>query len=348
MIMQEFNVAILGASGYTGVELIRILVNHPNVKISYITAEKHAGKKVSEVFPHLKGILDLKLEKLDPKKVPDDIDIVFAALPHGASAEVIHEIYKRKIKIIDLGADFRLNEGNYRKWYGDHPCSDMLEDAVYGISELNKEQIAESNLIANPGCYPTASILPLAPLLKENIVDESSIIIDSKSGISGAGRSPSLDLHFCEVSEGFKAYKVAEHRHSPEIEQHLSEYSKKDVNIIFTPHLIPIDRGIFSTIYVKTDKEYTTSELLQKLKDFYKNSHFIRIYDEGQFPNISYIRGSNFCDIGVKSIPEKKSAVIVSVIDNLVKGAAGQAVQNMNIMTDLPETTGLNLNPVYP
>ena len=348
MIMQEFNVAILGASGYTGGELIRILVNHPNVKISYITAEKHAGKKVSEVFPHLKGILDLKLEKLDPKKIPDDIDIVFAALPHGASAEVIHEIYKRKIKIIDLGADFRLNEGNYRQWYGDHPCSDILEDAVYGISELNKEQIAESNLIANPGCYPTASILPLAPLLKENIVDESSIIIDSKSGVSGAGRSPSLDLHFCEVSEGFKAYKVAEHRHSPEIEQHLSEYSKKDVNIIFTPHLIPIDRGIFSTIYVKTDKEYTTSELLQKLKDFYKNSHFIRIYDEGQFPNISYVRGSNFCDIGIKSIPEKKSAVIVSVIDNLVKGAAGQAVQNMNIMMDLPETTGLNLNPVYP
>ncbi len=348
MIMQEFNVAILGASGYTGGELIRILVNHPNVKISYITAEKHAGKKVSEVFPHLKGILDLKLEKLDPKKVPDDIDIVFAALPHGASAEVIREIYKRKIKIIDLGADFRLNEGNYRQWYGDHPCSDILEDAVYGISELKRDQIAESNLIANPGCYPTASILPLAPLLKENIVDENSIIIDSKSGVSGAGRSPSLDLHFCEVSEGFKAYKVAEHRHSPEIEQHLSEYSKKDVNIIFTPHLIPIDRGIFSTIYVKTDKEYTTSELLQKLKDFYKNSHFIRIYDEGQFPNISYIRGSNFCDIGIKSIPEKKSAVIVSVIDNLVKGAAGQAVQNMNIMMDLPETTGLNLNPVYP
>ena len=348
MIMQEFNVAILGASGYTGGELIRILVNHPNVKISYITAEKHAGKKVSEVFPHLKGILDLKLEKLDPKKVPDDIDIVFAALPHGVSAEVIHEIYKRKIKIIDLGADFRLNEGNYRQWYGDHPCSDILKDAVYGISELKREQIAESNLIANPGCYPTASILPLAPLLKENIVDESSIIIDSKSGVSGAGRSPSLDLHFCEVSEGFKAYKVAEHRHSPEIEQHLSEYSKKDVNIIFTPHLIPIDRGILSTIYVKTDKEYTTSELLQKLKDFYKNSHFIRIYDEGQFPNISYIRGSNFCDIGIKSIPEKKSAVIVSVIDNLVKGAAGQAVQNMNIMMDLPETTGLNLNPVFP
>jgi len=348
MFMQEFNVAILGASGYTGGELVRILVNHPNVKISYITAERHAGKKVSEVFPHLKGIVDLKLEKLDSKNIPDDIEIVFAALPHGTSADVIHEIYDRNVKIIDLGADFRLSEGNYRQWYGDHPCTDILKDAVYGISELYKKQIAESSLIANPGCYPTSSILPLAPLLKKNMVDESSIIIDSKSGVSGAGRSPSLDLHFCEVSEGFKAYKVAGHRHSPEIEQHLSEYSNKNVEIIFTPHLIPIDRGILSTIYVKTDKEYKTSELIQTLKQFYKGCSFIRIYDEDQFPNISYVRGSNYCDIGIKSIPEKKSAVIVSVIDNLVKGASGQAVQNMNIMMDLPETTGLNINPVYP
>lgn len=348
MIMQEYNVAILGASGYTGGELIRILVNHPNVKITYITAEKHAGKTISEVFPHLKGILDLRLEKLDPDKVPEDINIVFAALPHGASAEVLHELYKRKIKIIDLGADFRLNEGNYRQWYGDHPCTEILEDAVYGISELNRDRIAETSLIANPGCYPTSSILPLAPLIKQGVVDESSIIIDSKSGVSGAGRSPSLDLHFCEVSEGFKAYKVAEHRHSPEIEQHLSEFSGKEVNIIFTPHLIPIDRGILSTIYIKTDKAYETRELIEKLNDFYSDCHFVRIYDEGRFPNISYIRGSNFCDIGIKSIPGKKSAVIVSVIDNLVKGAAGQAVQNMNIMMDLPETTGLNLNPLYP
>ncbi len=348
MIMQELNVAILGASGYTGGELIRILVNHPNAKITYVTAEKHAGKKVSEVFPHLKGILDLKLEKLNPANLPEDIDVVFAALPHGTSAEVIQEINKRNIKIIDLGADFRLNEGNYSQWYGDHPCTDLLKVAVYGISELNRDQIAETSLIANPGCYPTSSILPLAPLLKENIVDESSIIIDSKSGVSGAGRSPSLDLHFCEVSEGFKAYKVAEHRHSPEIEQHLSEFSNKDVNIIFTPHLIPIDRGILSTIYVKTNKAYETSELIGKLKYYYKGCHFVRIYDEGKFPNISFIRGSNYCDIGIKSIPEKKSAVIVSVIDNLVKGAAGQAVQNMNIMLDLPETTGLNLNPLYP
>lgn len=348
MIMQQYNVAILGASGYTGGELIRILVNHPNVNISYVTAEKHAGKAVSEVFPHLKGIFELKLEKLDAEKVPEDIDIVFAALPHGASAAVLKEIFKRNIKIIDLGADFRLNEGNYSKWYGEHPCVEILEDAVYGISELNREKIAETNLVANPGCYPTSSILPLAPLIKKGIVEESSIIIDSKSGVSGAGRSPSLDLHFCEVSEGFKAYKVANHRHSPEIEQHLSEFSSKDVSVIFTPHLIPIDRGILSTIYVKTEAEYSTSELLGHLEDFYTDCPFIRVFEEGKFPNISYVRGSNYCDIGVKSIPEKKSAVIVSVIDNLVKGAAGQAVQNMNIMMDLPETTGLHLNPAYP
>lgn len=346
--MQQYNVAILGASGYTGGELIRILVNHPNVKISYVTAEKHAGKNISEVFPHLKGIFELRLDKLDPEKLPADIDIVFAALPHGASAKVLSVIAQRNIKIIDLGADFRLNETNYTNWYGEHPCAELLDGAVYGISELYRDKISESSLVANPGCYPTSSILPLAPLIKEGIVKQDSIIIDSKSGVSGAGRSPSLDLHFCEVSEGFKAYKVANHRHSPEIEQHLSDYSNKDVDLIFTPHLIPIDRGILSTIYVKTPVEYSTSEIIKALNDFYAGRPFVRVLEEGQFPNISYVRGSNYCDIGVKSVPEKKSAVIVSVIDNLVKGAAGQAVQNMNIMTDLPETTGLHLTPAYP
>lgn len=348
MTMQEINVAILGASGYTGGELIRFLVNHPNVRITYITAEKHAGKPVSEVFPHLKGIIDMKLEKLDSGNIPGDIDVVFAALPHGASAEVIHSLYERNIKIIDLGADFRLSERNYREWYGDHPCTELLENAVYGVSELYREKIAEASLIANPGCYPTSSILPLAPLITENIVDETSIIIDSKSGVSGAGRSPSLDLHFCEVSEGFKAYKVAQHRHSPEIEQHLSEYSDKKVSVIFTPHLIPIDRGILSTIYVKTDKKYESAELAGLLKDFYRDDYFIRVYDAEEFPNTSYVRNSNFCDIGVKAIPEKNSAIIISAIDNLVKGASGQAIQNMNIMLDLPETTGLKINPVFP
>jgi len=346
--MSTIKVAILGASGYTGGELIRLLLNHPNVEISHITAEKHAGKQISEVFPHLNGLLDLNLEKLSAANIPGDIDLVFAALPHGASAEVIMELYERDLKIIDLGADFRLNEGNYKEWYGDHPCTELLEGAVYGISELYKDEIAETKLIANPGCYPTSSILPLAPLLKNGLIKEKNIIIDSKSGVSGAGRSLSQDLHFCEVNEGFKAYKVGGHRHCPEIEQQLSDYCGKSIRVTFTPHLIPIDRGILSTIYVHTQKSHTTAELIKIYKKFYKDSYFIRVYDEGEFPSTSFVKGSNFCDIGVMSDPENKTAIFISAIDNLVKGASGQAIQNMNIMMDLPEDTGLKLNPVFP
>lgn len=346
--MSNINVSVLGASGYTGGELIRLLLNHPNVEICHITAEKHAGKSISDVFPHLKDLISLDLEKLDSANITDDIDVVFAALPHGASAEIIMNLYDRELKIVDLGADFRLSEGNYREWYGDHPCTGLLENAVYGIPELYKDKIAETNLIANPGCYPTSSILPLAPVLKNGVIKKNNIIIDSKSGVSGAGRSPSLDLHFCEVNEGFKAYKLGGHRHWPEIEQHLSEYCGKKIDVTFTPHLIPIDRGILSTIYVTTGKSYTTGDLINILKEFYDDSYFIRVYDEGSFPSTSYVRGSNFCDIGVMSNPENKTAIFVSAIDNLVKGASGQAIQNMNIMMDLPENTGLKLNPVFP
>ena len=346
--MSNIKVAILGASGYTGGELIRLLLNHPNAEISHITAERHAGKQISEVFPHLKDLISLNLQKLDPAKLPNDIDFVFAALPHGASAEVIMELHERELKIIDLGADFRLNEGNYKEWYGDHPCTQLLENAVYGISELYKDKIAETKLLANPGCYPTSSILPLAPLLKNGVIKEKNIIIDSKSGVSGAGRSPSQDFHFCEVNEGFKAYKVGGHRHSPEIEQQLSDYCGKKIDITFTPHLIPIDRGILSTIYVYTKKSHTTAELIEIFKDYYHDSYFIRVYDEGSFPSTSYVKGSNFCDIGVLSNPGNKTAIFVSAIDNLVKGASGQAIQNMNIMMDIPENTGLKLNPLFP
>lgn len=346
--MSNIRTAILGASGYTGGELIRLLLNHPSVEICHVTAAKHAGKKLVEVFPHLRNLINLDLEKLNPANIADNADIVFASLPHGASAEVVADLYEKGLKIVDLGADFRISEENYNKWYSKHPCPAFIENAVYGISELYKDEIAKSHLVANPGCYPTSAILPLAPLLKKGVIREDSIIIDSKSGASGAGRTPSLDLHFCEVNEGLKAYKVGAHRHSPEIEQHLSSYCKNKTEVTFTPHLLPISRGVLSTIYVNTYGGYSTSDLIEILKQFYHNSYFIRIHDEGYFPSISSIKGSNYCDIGVASNPDKKTAIIVSVIDNLVKGAAGQAIQNMNIMMGLPENTGLKLNPIFP
>ncbi len=346
--MKKFNVCILGASGYTGAELIRLLHGHPQASISHLTASRHVGRALAEVFPHLGEIADLELSSSDPSLIPDDTDVVFAALPHGASAKLIEEIYERDVRIIDLGADFRLMEGTYRDWYGDHPCAHLLENAVYGIPELSAARISEAKLVANPGCYPTSSILPLAPLLKNGLVETERIIIDSKSGASGAGRNPSLDLHFCEISEGMKAYKVGEHRHTPEIEQGLSDFLGDKVEVVFTPHLIPISRGILSTIYVNLSDSHGTRELLDVLGQFYRNSPFVRILPEGTFPNTSSVRGSNFCDIGARANPEGKTAIIVCAIDNLVKGASGQAIQNMNIMLDLPESLGLESAPLYP
>ena len=329
--MEKKKVAVLGASGYTGSDLLRFLLVHPNVEVTHLTAEKHAGKMISDVFPHLKGFLDLELKPLKPKSIPKDIDIVFAALPHGTSAKVIKELYERDIKIIDLGADFRLSNKNYKKWYGEHPCPELIKKAVYGITELNRHKIKKAKLVANPGCYPTSSILGLAPLLINKIADHASIIIDSKSGVSGAGRSPSLDYHYSEVNEGMKAYKVGEHRHMPEIEEALSNYSGLKVKVSFTPHLIPMDRGILSTIYVNLNKSLTTKKLIDIYNGHYKDERFVRISPENVYPSTNQVRGSNYCDIGVK-VNSNNTAVIVSVIDNLVKGASGQAIQNMNVM----------------
>ncbi|MCH7949348.1 MAG: N-acetyl-gamma-glutamyl-phosphate reductase [Thermodesulfobacteriota bacterium] len=345
--MEKKKVAVLGASGYTGSDLLRFLLVHPNVEVTHLTAEKHAGKMISDVFPHLKGFLDLELKPLKPKSIPKDIDIVFAALPHGTSAKVIKELYERDIKIIDLGADFRLSNKNYKKWYGEHPCPELIKKAVYGITELNRHKVKKAKLVANPGCYPTSSILGLAPLLINKIADHASIIIDSKSGVSGAGRSPSLDYHYSEVNEGMKAYKVGEHRHMPEIEEALSNYSGLKVKVSFTPHLIPMDRGILSTIYVNLNKSLTTKKLIDIYNEHYKDERFVRISPENVYPSTNQVRGSNYCDIGVK-VNSNNTAVIVSVIDNLVKGASGQAVQNMNVMMGYEETTGLEMSPVFP
>jgi N-acetyl-gamma-glutamyl-phosphate reductase len=346
--MERKKVAILGASGYTGGELLRLLLVHPGVEVTHLTAAKHAGKELADVFPHLSEYLELELQPLDADSVPRDTDIVFAALPHGASAKIVSALYGRDIKIIDLGADFRLSLARYEKWYGKHPCPELISESVYGLPELNRDIIKNAKLVANPGCYPESSILGLAPLLKENIIENESIIIDSKSGVTGAGRSPSLDTHFCEVNEGIKAYKIGEHRHMPEIEEVLSDYSGLDVKVMFSPHLIPMDRGILSTIYVRLTKVSTTSQLLNLYKEHYAGEKFVRISPEGVYPSTAHVRGSNFCNIGLRVNAGDNTAVIVSVIDNLVKGASGQAVQNMNIMMGWGESEGLSGPPVFP
>jgi N-acetyl-gamma-glutamyl-phosphate reductase len=346
--MSKKKVAVLGASGYTGSDLLRFLLLHPKVEVVYATAEKHAGKRIWEVLPHLRGFYDLELQPLDTKLIPDEVEAVFAALPHGASAKVVQELVERGKKVVDLGADFRLSYPVYKEWYGEHHCPELISEAVYGVTELFKPRIAKARLVANPGCYPESAILGLAPLVKNKLIEADSIIVDSKSGVSGAGRSPELGLHFCEVNEGVKAYKVGEHRHTPEIEEVLSSYSGLDVRVSFTPHLIPMDRGILSTIYVRLKEEVTTRELIDLYGHFYRNKKFVRITPEKVYPSTNDVRGSNFCDIGMRANPKNKTAVIISVLDNLVKGASGQAIQNMNVMMELEESLGLDIPPVFP
>jgi N-acetyl-gamma-glutamyl-phosphate reductase len=346
--MEKKKVAVLGASGYTGSDLLRFLLVHPKVEVTYATAEKHAGKEISEALPHLRSFLNLELQPLDVKLIPDEIEIVFVALPHGTSAKVVEELIERGKKVVDLGADFRLSYEVYKQWYGEHPCPELIPQAVYGITELFESRIAKAKLVANPGCYPESAILGLAPVLKNKLIEEDSIIIDSKSGVSGAGRSPEIAYHFCEVNECIRAYKVGEHRHTPEIEEVLSNYSGLDVKVSFIPHLIPMDRGILSTIYVRLKEEVTTRELLELYDKFYEGKKFVRIAPEKIYPSTGDVKGSNFCDIGIKANPKNRTAVIISVLDNLVKGASGQAIQNMNVMMGFPESLGLDMPPVFP
>jgi N-acetyl-gamma-glutamyl-phosphate reductase len=346
--MEKKKVAVLGASGYTGSELLRLLLIHPKIEVAHLTADKHAGKRIADVLPHLRNFLKLDLKPLDVKSIPEEIEFIFTALPHGASAKVVEELIERGKKVVDLGADFRLSHHAYKEWYGEHHCPELLSEAAYGITELFESKIEKAKLVANPGCYPESAILGLAPALKNKMIDEDSIIIDSKSGVSGAGRSPELAYHFCEVNESVKAYKVGEHRHTPEIDEVLSNYSGLKVRVTFTPHLVPMDRGILSTIYVKLKDEITTRELLDHYENFYKGKRFIRITPEKTYPSTGEVKGSNFCDIGIRANPRNRTATIISVLDNLVKGASGQAIQNMNVMMGFPESLGLDMPPVFP
>ena len=344
------NVAIVGASGYTGLELIRILHCHPEVAVTCLTSEQSAGKRISEVFPTLRGRCDLILENLEPVRVSEKADIIFTALPHKAAMEVVPTFLKLGRKVIDLSADYRLSDpAVYGQWYEPHLNPANLKKAVYGLPEIRRAKIRGAKLVANPGCYPTSIILGLAPLLKQGLIHPHSIISDSASGVTGAGRSAKVDSLYCEVNEGYKAYGVGGvHRHTPEIEQELSLLAGEPLKVTFTPHLVPMDRGILSTIYAAPLKEMTSADLVRLYAEFYAGEPFVRVLPQGSLPSTAFVRGSNFCDIAPLVDARTGRIIIVSAIDNLVKGASGQAVQNMNLVCGFPETTGLDVLALFP
>jgi N-acetyl-gamma-glutamyl-phosphate reductase len=329
---------------------MRILLNHPRVTVTSITSEKSAGKPITSIFPHLAGLTSLVCEPLDPNIISKKADIVFLALPHVTAQEAAFHLHKLGKKVVDLSADYRLsNPAVYATWYEHaHQYPELLQEAVYGLPELHREEIKKGSLIANPGCYPTSAILGIAPLIQNGRVDLESIIIDSKSGVSGGGRNPSLAHHYPEVNEGFMAYKVGTHRHTPEIEQELSTLAGKQITLSFTPHLAPMNRGILTTIYAKMLSPSDTAQLYELYQEYYKDAPFVRMLPAGQFPNVRNVRGSNFCDIGVTADQRTGRAVVVTAIDNLVKGASGQAIQNMNLMMGFDEAEGLRFAGVFP
>lgn len=333
-------VGVVGATGYAGEEVIKILLNHPKVKITELSAVIDKEEPISDIFPAFKGKLDIICKKPNPEGMAKNLDLVFLGLPHKVSMEIAPAFLKAGKLVVDLSADYRLSPDIYKIWYGiEHKDKGNLGIAVYGLPELYHDDIKGAKLIANPGCYPTSAILAVAPVLKEKLVSIESIIIDSKSGVTGAGRKPDLALSFSEVNENLKAYKINAHQHKPEINKILSEVAGKAVDVIFTPHLIPMNRGILSTIYMKTARALDTGTAVGIYKKFYREKKFVRVYDEGKFPQIKDVVFSNYCDIGVTVTGD--TLIAVSCIDNLKKGAAGQAVQNMNIMCGFDETEGL-------
>ena len=342
-------VSIIGATGYAGAELLRILHNHPEAEVVHITSESHAGEAISDIYPHLKGIYDQKLMSMkDIEVIGQDSDFVFIGLPHGHAMKVGKALENMPVRIIDLGADYRFTDTDvYEAWY---KVPHIHKDAprVYGLAELYREQIRDAKIIGNAGCYTTASILALAPLAKHHLIEVDTIVVDAKSGVSGAGRSAKQANHFPELHDSFKAYGVATHRHTPEIEQAIADLSGEETVLNFTPHLVPMSRGILSTCYAKLKEGVPADMVTAAYEMMYGKEYFVRLIGLGGYPATKNVRGSNFCDLGWHIDQRTGRVIVLSAIDNLVKGAAGQAVQNFNIASGFDEKLGLDMVPVYP
>ena len=341
--------SVIGATGYAGAELVRLLASHPQVEISHLVSHSYAGQDMNQIYKNFEGKFSKTLDSLDIDMLIEDSDCIFTSLPHSAGGEVIAQLYNAGKTVIDLSGDYRYNDAAvYEKWYGAaHPHPELLKKSVYGLPELHREEIKKSKLIGNPGCYTTCSILALAPLAKAGIIDNKSIIIDAKSGSTGAGRSVSQAMHFCEVNESVKAYKVATHRHTSEIEQELSLLAKENIQLSFTPHLLPINLGILATSYANLTADVDFDYVYELYMQAYSSHPFVVICQKGELPEIKHVAGSNYIHIGFVLDMRLKRIIVVSVIDNLIKGAAGQAIQNMNLIYGLDETTALNMPAWY-
>ncbi len=341
-------IAVVGATGYAGAELVRILTMHQGVDLAAITSRQYAGQRFAAVYPGMETLSELVCEPLEIETLGERADLVFLSLPHELPMTIVPQLLEAGVRVVDLSADFRLaSVERYEAAYQPHKAPHLLTKAVYGLAEVYRDQIAAADLVGNPGCYPTTVLLPLIPLLREGLVDVNGLVADAKSGVSGAGRSPSLATHFCEVNESYKPYKVAVHRHNPEMDELLSREAQMDVHITFVPHLVPMTRGMLTPIYARPGANVSEAHLWDCLQTAYNDAPFVRLCTDQRIPDTRHVRGTNFCDIGLRMDAVNNRLVLMSAIDNLVKGAAGQAVQNMNIMLGIDEKSGLMPAP-YP
>ena len=341
---------IIGATGYAGGELVRILTGHKDVEIKWYGSRSYIDKKYAEVYQNMFQIVDARCMDDNMEELSREVDVIFTATPQGLCASLMNEEILSRTKIVDLSADFRIKDvKTYEKWYNiEHPSPQFLPEAVYGLCEINREKVKTARLVANPGCYPTCTTLSIYPLLKEGIIDPDTIIVDAKSGTSGAGRGAKVDNLYCEVNENIKAYGVATHRHTPEIEEQLGYAAGRPLLINFTPHLVPMNRGILITAYASLTKEVSYEEVKAAYDKYYENEKFVRVLEKDVCPQTKWVEGSNYVDVNFKIDPRTKRVIMMGAMDNLVKGAAGQAVQNMNLMFGLKESEGLELVPMFP